>query len=531
MSILKETLKTPSQREPIPGREKEMSENNAGGFVFTVDVWTRLDRFLMLGTEGGTYYVNARALTLDNSRAVRQAIDEDGPRAVKRIVEISDKGLAPKNEQAIFALAMCASFGDSVTRHQALDALPVVCRIGTHLFQFIDFLKSMRGLGRSVKRAIRNWYQNKPIGKLAYQTTKYRQRDGWSHRDILRLTHPIPGDDQPRQSLYNWITHPDAYKIGDATPTELEGFLRLQEAKDSRTAAGLIGEYSNLSHEMVPSEIKDARVWEALLEKGLPMTALLRNLPTLTRLGVVSPLTKESDKVYQQLTDKDLLQAARIHPLAILIASMTYRSGRSVKGKSEWDPNPELVAALETAFYLSFKGLPILNKRVYIGLDVSGSMTWDNLMGVHGLTPAVAGAALSMALTRQSRQSVTYGFADEMRNLSINQNSSLEEVVRNTHNLSLTRSTDCALPMLHALDGGMPVDLFVVFTDNETWFGSEHPSAALIKYRRRTGIDAKLAVSAMTATEFSIADPNDAGMLDLVGFDASLPQVIEGFAG
>jgi 60 kDa SS-A/Ro ribonucleoprotein len=34
----------------------------------------------------------------------------------------------------------------------------------------------------------------------------------------------------------------------------------------------------------------------------------------------------------------------------------------------------------------------------------------------------------------------------------------------------------------------------------------------------------------MTATEFSIADPSDAGMLDVVGFDTATPQLITDFS-
>jgi len=44
------------------------------------------------------------------------------------------------------------------------------------------------------------------------------------------------------------------------------------------------------------------------------------------------------------------------------------------------------------------------------------------------------------------------------------------------------------------------------------------------------GIDAKLVVVGMVANEFSIADPNDAGMMDVVGFDTTAPQLISDFA-
>ncbi|MEZ4618895.1 MAG: hypothetical protein R2867_25735 [Caldilineaceae bacterium] len=37
--------------------------NSAGGYAWAVDSWTRLDRFLVLGTEGGTYYTGEQQLT------------------------------------------------------------------------------------------------------------------------------------------------------------------------------------------------------------------------------------------------------------------------------------------------------------------------------------------------------------------------------------------------------------------------------------------------------------------------------------
>src|SRR5688500_12699547 len=90
--------------------------------------------------------------------------------------------------------------------------------------------------------------------------------------------------------------------------------------------------------------------------------------------------------------------------------------------------------------------------------------------------------------------------------------------------------TDCALPMVEALKHRWAVDTFVVYTDNETWAGSIHPAQALREYRERMGIAAKLIVVAMASNGFTIADPDDAGMLDVVGFDTATPQVISDFA-
>lgn len=139
-----QTRVTP-QSQPIPGREPDMVENSAGGYAFPVDDWVRLDRFLILGTEGGSYYASEQKLTIENAQAVAHCIKADGLRTVTRIVEISEAGRAPKNDPALFALAMCAGMGDEVTRKAALSSLPRVARIGTHLFHFLEYVQSFRG--------------------------------------------------------------------------------------------------------------------------------------------------------------------------------------------------------------------------------------------------------------------------------------------------------------------------------------------------------------------------------------------------
>jgi 60 kDa SS-A/Ro ribonucleoprotein len=74
-------------------------------------------------------------------------------------------------------------------------------------------------------------------------------------------------------------------------------------------------------------------------------------------------------------------------------------------------------------------------------------------------------------------------------------------------------------------------DCFVVFTDNETWSGELQPVDALRRYRKSSGImDARLVTVGMASNGFSIADPEDTGMLDVVGFDTSAPDVIANFA-
>ncbi|GIK56444.1 MAG: hypothetical protein BroJett015_21070 [Chloroflexota bacterium] len=108
--------------------------NSAGGYAWAVDDWMQLDRFLVLGSEGGTYYIQPQKLTRENAKAVRRCLQTDGRRVVARVVEVSENGRAPRNDPALFVLAMAAGLGDEATRQAAIAALPRVARTSSTLW-------------------------------------------------------------------------------------------------------------------------------------------------------------------------------------------------------------------------------------------------------------------------------------------------------------------------------------------------------------------------------------------------------------
>lgn len=528
------------QDGPMPGREQETVQNSEDGFVFPVDEWVRLERFLILGSEGGSYYASERRLSLEHCEAVRKAVENDGMKAVRMIVKISDSGRAPKNDPALFALALAAAFAAPRGRAAAFRALPVVARTGSHLFRFVEYVTSMRGWGRGLRKAVADWYTARPVGEIAYQAVKYRLRGGWSHRDLLRLTHPRGGG--ARGALYGWIAQGRTVEAFDELRI-IEGFEQIQRAGSAAEAARLVKRY-RLTREMIPTSFLDSpEIWEALLDR-MPLAALVRNLATLTRAGVLRPLFGSTREVVRRLTDKEAIRRARLHPVQVLAALLTYQSGRGARSSKTWPTVRQVVDALEAAFELSFETAPAGGKRFYLGLDVSGSMGMGEVAGVPGLTPRVAAAAMAMAIARREPQyhvaAFSGGFegtplagygtgAPRMAPLAIAASDSLTDVCAKTDGLPFG-GTDCALPMLDALERRLPVDCFVVLTDSETWAGTTHPAEALRKYRAEMGIPAKLVVVGMVSNGFSIADPTDAGMLDVVGFDTATPNLIADFA-
>lgn len=514
-----------AQTARIPGSNQTL--NNAGGYTWEVDTWMLFDRFLILGSETGTFYVSAQKLTRQNAENAIKAILEDGERAVNRIVEVSTKGLAPKNDPAIFALALAASFGDDKTRALALSEMPKVCRTGTHLFAFAEACNSMRGWGRGLRKAVAKWYNGHSAASLAYSLVKYQAREGWSNRDLLRLSHPV-APTEAHNALYKWAV--------SGTPVNEVPLLKavdaLRETKSLAKAKELIKDYK-IPREAVPTEmLTESEIWEALLH-DMPPTALLRNLGTMTKVGLLKHGWLSGDsfavsKVIEVLRDTERLSKARIHPVAVLAALNTYAKGHGIRSDATWKPVQAILDELDSAFYATFKSAPSANKRVVLGLDVSGSMRGTLVAGVAGLDCRNATGA--MALITETRESeVTHlAFDTDVYPLAISRKMRLDEVVKLLERTG-GGGTDCAAPIQYATTHGIEADAFVIYTDSETWYGRQHPSQAMEKYRQKTGINAKLVVVAMASNRASIADPRDARMLNVVGFDASVPGLIAEF--
>jgi 60 kDa SS-A/Ro ribonucleoprotein len=155
-------------------------------------------------------------------------------------------------------------------------------------------------------------------------------------------------------------------------------------------------------------------------------------------------------------------------------------------------------------------------------------MTWGQVAGVPGLDPRTAAAAMALVTKVVEPFCLTMAFSHDFRKLDITRKDTLSSVISKINKIPMG-GTNCALPMIYALKNNINVDAFVVYTDNETWYGDIHPKQALIDYRRKINPNAKLMVVAFTATKFSIADPHDPGMLDLAGFDSAAPAVMKEF--
>lgn len=527
---------TPQSKQAAEGQEK----NHAGGFSFTTDDMTRVRRFLVLGSEKSFYQSGAK-LSLENAKVIRgfaQKSVAEQKALIDLIVEVSTEGRAPKHQPGLFALALIiASSSSDVVRNYGYLAVPSVARTASSLYTWAGYLRQFKGFAMGAQKAIERWFAAKDVDQLAYQFVKYQQRDGFNGGDLLRLSKRVKSSDRPElNQLFNWMLNRKIDFV-DELPKTVLGFEMAKRAETAGDLARIIRDYK-LSWEMVPTDsLNNKYVWEALLEGNVPLGALIRQLPRLTRIGIVGPLSPWNKVIADRITDQDALVKARIHPLNILVALKTYSNGEGWSGR-DWTPERSIVDALDKAFYLAFKAVEPTGKRILIALDVSGSMS----AGIAGLPLQAREAAAALALVTQNVEDNVHivGFTsgdyynrrsqrhESVTPLAISANQRLDDVLRYTVNLPFG-GTDCAAPILYAMKHGLKVDAFITITDSETWAGDTHPFEALKQYRNKTGIAAKNIVVGTTATNFTIADPSDPLSLDVAGFDTSVPQVMSDF--
>ena len=503
-----------------------MVANNGGGMGFKIDPWKQLDRFLVLGTESGTYYVSERKLTDINFQLVKDLLVQDGKRVVNAVADVLQNRRAYKRTISNYVLALAASAEDEVTRAYALELAPKLLNTGTDLFQFVEASNNLRGWGKGLKRSVTNWYTGRNPDQLAYQLSKYKSRENWTHRDIFRLIHIKP-ETQELNALVKWSVK----GFDELSPREINRLPStilaaevLKKETDINRAVKLIRDY-RLVREVVPTELLNRpEIWDALLQ-DMPVNAMLRNLGKMTNVGLIGPLSDASKKIMNVLSE-DMIVKSKVHPVQILLAMRTYGQGRGLKGSLSWKPNQRIVNRLDEAFYYSFRNVEKTDKNVLLGVDISGSMT-SEIAGLP-ISSAEAAAAMALVIANSAPNHHIVGFASQVKELHIHPGMRMDDALRAVQ--GPFGSTRCSAAIEWALQNRISVDAFGIFTDNETNSDYQPPHTVMEQYRNKVGKkNAKLFAVATTATHISIAKPNDPNMLDVVGFDADAPRVVLDF--
>jgi 60 kDa SS-A/Ro ribonucleoprotein len=423
----------------------------------------------MLGAADGVYYAGEPRLSAERAPALRQCLAEDGARVVNAIVAAAAGGRAPRPDPALFALAMSASprFAGAEVNAAALAALPRVARTAAQLKKFAAYVTAHRGWGRSLRSAFARWYLQVPVRELAQQMLKQRRRGRWSHADLLRLAHPKP-ESKAQRALFRWAV--DGL-TGSAFAELFDGDLKqvygFEMAKQASAKHEIIEliEACQLTHEMVPERWLASADVWEALLDGMPYCAMLRNLGRLTAAGLIAPQGAATALVAARLVDQRRIARAKISPVTVLNTLLDFRQSHDI---------PAISAGLETALYASLANVPPGGRRFGVACD--------------GAAP-VASAILAM-LAARGEDSAT------MR---------LDTVMA---------AVQSARPHLDSYAG---VEALVVVTGESGWTGPVRPEGL------------PLVIVAPNATGPSPTYADDPSVLQVVGFDATVPRAIAGF--
>lgn len=481
----------------------------AGRFVITPQ--QILERFLITGGMGASYKASDRFATFEDpvKASVKAIFDTYPVESLQTLRETIEQYKAPRRPPLLLALA--AALNNPVSRKGAEQLAESFIKSGTDQFVLVDLLLGWgRGKGRSFKRFASMLYRglDNPENRdsLALNLVKYRNRAGWTHKDLLRVSHHKPSEGN--NDLFAWVVGK-----GKTDHQIIDGYEAAKHVTDEKGTLALLQQYNMLPWEALSTEsLKYRSVWEALLP-DLGYTALIRNLGRMSSLGVnLAPFAERISK-----------PGRGIHPVAALSAYKVYGQGRGEKGSLVWRPDAGVLEALNVAFDNSFKGLRQSDAKVMFALDVSGSMG-SNQSTVAGLNCREACAAMMMAAMKQQPYMLV-GFSHRLIPLEVQPDWSLDRVIKYVSGIPFGH-TNISLPMNFAAENNLnDVDMFAIYTDNEVNVGGK-PYNALNAYRDKAGRNSKLAVVAAQGTAFSIADPTDPGMMDFVGLDASAPAAM-----
>ncbi|XP_029829834.2 60 kDa SS-A/Ro ribonucleoprotein [Ixodes scapularis] len=529
----------------------------------------RLRRFLYTGLEGNRYQPGRRDFSAESVQSVPSLLaDKRGVEVVKEVLCFAKgepKTLCP--DALAYVLALCAASDDAATKTAAYRAFKEVCSSPTQLFAVTRFLESVSqgtGWGRAHRNAVAAWYTRRKPRELAAQVTKVVCRHRWTHQDVIRLAHVRPPASNLGVSLVlryltkgfqaaeEYLAEERAKGVVNPEAAEVLAYLRgvheVKRTSDEQTAARLV-EMHDLALEHVPTHfLKSKEMWVCLVPR-LPLRLLLEQLPRLARGGLLRGGCLVRPLLERLQSDNSLADSGC--PLGPL---ETYALGRCLEGcssapgagpstqhsrggahtggkRGHRHHRSQLEDVLASLHVSSFKTLPTTGKRYLVAVDVRSPMAHGRTVGLGALTPAEASGLLLQALARAETGVTALAFsARGLVDMEINNKMTLSDISRRMRETPMG-PVNVSLPLRWAREQKRPFDLFLVCTDNQTQAWDVHPAEALKEYREALNLpQAQLVTCAMCSHGFSLAPPDEFGMLDIAGFDTNVLRIIQDFA-
>jgi len=443
----------------------DMVKNAAGGNAYKLSNRGALAQLAATGCFSNTFYTTAEQ-QLKTVQDLCQAVaaEQGGLEFIAKLAVFSRQSAYMKDMPAY--LLSFLSVHSPALYERIFDK---VVDNGKMLRNHVQMVRSgaidgRKSLPRAMRRQIRAWFKNAKNEQL------FRDSVGNdpSLSDVIKMVHPRPRDaEQEATFAYVMGKSPINGQLFQSNESNLPQLVKDYESyKANRLLADGRGEVPSVPFQMLDSLGLDTAGWTEVAKNAKwQMTRM--NLNTFKRHGVLE--NKEMVKmIANRLSSKKDVVAARAFPYQLMSAYM-----------AATDVPREIQDALNQAMEFSVENVPSFDGRVFVFVDVSGSMG-SPVTGYTGNTRASsmtcvqAASLIASAIARKNPQAVVYPFDTKLhKDFKIKSSETVLETAQRLARFG-GGGTDCSLGTAFLNQSNAEVDLVIYISDNESWAGQSN---------------------------------------------------------
>ena len=419
---------------------KTDTHNEAGGIAYTLTPKQQLAQLAATGCLNNTYYADAQS-QLDQVLKLAESLDAEF--IAKTAVYARQKGFM-KDMPALLLAVLAQKDVNMLARvfDQVVDN-------GKMLRNFAQIIRSgavgRKSFGNRPKKLMQTWL----LTATEKQLLNAAIGNSPSLADVVKMVHPKPREAW-RAAWFAWLIGKPYDR--EALPPITRAF---EDYKQSRE-----GELPNVPFQMLTALDLNSGDWAQIARNG-SWQQVRQNLNTFLRHEVFAK-SKNIKMVAEKLRDETAIARARVLPYQLLTA---------YQATSEQMPF-EIREALQDAMETAVQNVPVIQGKVVVCPDVSGSMH-SPATGYCGSastkTRCIDIAALvSAAMLRTNPQARVIPFEQITVNVKLNPRDSIMTNAEKLANVG-GGGTACSAPLAMLNREKAEVDLVVIVSDNESW--------------------------------------------------------------
>jgi 60 kDa SS-A/Ro ribonucleoprotein len=463
-----------------------------------------LAQYAATGCFNRTFYASAD----EQLQRVLELCDAVGPEFVAQVAIYSRRNAYMKDMPALLCAWLSAR---SPHLHEKVFAQ--VIDNAKMLRTYVQILRSgvvgRKSLGTAPKRLVRQWLAERDEESL------FRSSVGQdpSFADILKMVHPKPAGER-REAFYGYmLDRPyDAARLPELV-------AQYERFKNGETAG-----VPDVPFTMLSALPLSRAQWAVIVARASWQTTRM-NLNTFARHGVFG-VPGMPEIVASRLRDAGEIARARVFPYQLLTAY------------ANCDPQvPRIVRdALQDAMELAVANVPVVEGKVFVCPDVSGSMKSPVAGHRQGSTTAVqcidVAALVAASILRKNPTAEVLPFEQSVIRMELNPRDS---IITNAQRLASIGGggTNCSAPVEMLNDLRLRGDLILFVSDNESWVdsGSGRGTALMRAWQqfRQRSPQAKLVCLDIQPNRTTQAKERE-DILNIGGFSDQVFEVISAFA-